>query len=162
MVPAQVTDDDYRLTIRKFQKVARRMMQGRDRDLEDLGLTSILADALIFFDRTPSSQINDLRDYLDVSHQAACGLVDRMRSKDLLDVRVSEEDARARTIVLSEHGRRVCDDLKARGSDAGHRNLGCLTEDEIVMLSDMLDRITAHMESGDRDGQNRDAEPESH
>ena len=65
MVPAQVTDDDYRLTIRKFQKVARRMMQGRDRDLEDLGLTSIQADALIFFDRTPSSQINDLRDYLE-------------------------------------------------------------------------------------------------
>ena len=97
-----------------------------------------------------------------MSHQAACGLVDRMRSKDLLDVRVSEEDARARTIVISEHGRRVCDDLKARGSDAGHRTLGCLTEDEIVMLSDMLDRITAHMESGDRDGQNRDAEPESH
>ena len=41
MVPAQVTDDDYRLTVRKFQSVARRMIQGRDRDLKALDLTSI-------------------------------------------------------------------------------------------------------------------------
>ena len=105
MVPMQVTDDSYRIIVRQFQRVGRLMMQGRDRDLEDLGLTSIQADALLFFDRYPNSQINGLRDHLDVSHQAACGLVDRMRTKGLLDVEVSGEDARARTVSLSKVGR---------------------------------------------------------
>ena len=77
----QAADDRYRIMVRQFQRVGRLMMQGRDRDLEDLGLTSIQADALLFFDRYPHSQINGLRDHLNVSHQAACGLVDRMKTK---------------------------------------------------------------------------------
>lgn len=152
MVPAQVTDDDYRLTVRKFQSVARRMIQGRDRDLKALDLTSIQADALVFFDGRPNCQINDLRDHLEVTHQAACGLVDRMRSKGLLDVAVSEEDARARTVSLSENGRKVCDELKAKGSDAGHRSLGCLSPEELIALSDMLDRIADYTASPAPDG----------
>lgn len=153
MVPMLVTDDSYRIIVRQFQRVGRLMMQGKDRDLEDLGLTSIQADALLFFDRYPNSQINGLRDHLDVSHQAACGLVDRMRTKGLLDVEVSGEDARARTVSLSKVGRRVCDDLKRRGSSAGHAAFDCLTAEEIERLSETLDKIEAHMRKGaEKDG----------
>ena len=148
MVPMQAADDRYRLLIRQFQRVGRLMMQGRDRDLEDLGLTSIQADALQFFDRNPCSQINRLRDHLNVSHQAACGLVDRMKAKGLLDVEVSGEDARAKTVSLSKIGSRVCDDLKMRGSSAGHAAFDCLTSDEIESLAETLDKIEAHMSRG--------------
>lgn len=150
MPQAQATDDDYRLLVRKFQRVGRMMMQGRDRDLTDLDLTSIQADALIFFDGSPGSQINGLRDHLEVSHQAACGLVDRMRAKGLLDVEVSGDDARAKTVTLSEGGRRVCSELKARGSSAGHAAFDCLTGEEIEALSATLDRIEVRLRSGVR------------
>lgn len=141
----QAADDRYRIMVRQFQRVGRLMMQGRDRDLEDLGLTSIQADALLFFDRYPDSQINGLRDHLNVSHQAACGLVDRMKAKGLLDVEVSDEDARAKTVSLSEIGRRVCDDLKLKGSSAGHAAFDCLTSDEIDGLAETLDKIETYM-----------------
>lgn len=141
----QAADDRYRIMVRQFQRVGRLMMQGRDRDLEDLGLTSIQADALLFFDRYPDSQINGLRDHLNVSHQAACGLVDRMKAKGLLDVEVSDEDARAKTVSLSEIGRRVCDDLKMKGSSAGHAAFDCLTSDEIDGLAETLDKIETYM-----------------
>lgn len=141
MVSPQATDDEYRLLMRKFQRIGRKMIQGKDRDLKDLGLTSIQADALLFFDRFPNSQINGLRDHLDVTHQAACGLVDRMRSKGLIDVEVSDDDARARTINLSESGRVLCTELKSRGSTAGHAAFDRLTSDEIRVFSATLDRI---------------------
>lgn len=141
----QAADDRYRIMVRQFQRVGRLMMQGRDRDLEDLGLTSIQADALLFFDRYPDSQINGLRDHLNVSHQAACGLVDRMKAKGLLDVEVSDEDARAKTVSLSEIGLRVCDDLKMKGSSAGHAAFDCLTSDEIDRLAETLDKIETYM-----------------
>ncbi len=141
----QAADDRYRIMVRQFQRVGRLMMQGRDRDLEDLGLTSIQADALLFFDRYPHSQINGLRDHLNVSHQAACGLVDRMKTKGLLDVEVSGEDARAKTVSLSEIGHKVCDDLKMRGSSAGHAAFDCLTSDEIDRLAETLDKIETYM-----------------
>ena len=141
----QAADDRYRIMVRQFQRVGRLMMQGRDKDLEDLGLTSIQADALLFFDRYPNSQINGLRDHLNVSHQAACGLVDRMKTKGLLDVEVSGEDARAKTVSLSEIGRRVCDDLKMKGSSAGHAAFDCLTSDEIDGLAETLDKIETYM-----------------
>lgn len=141
----QAADDRYRIMVRQFQRVGRLMMQGRDRDLEDLGLTSIQADALLFFDRYPDSQINGLRDHLNVSHQAACGLVDRMKAKGLLDVEVSDEDARAKTVSLSEIGRRVCDDLKMKGSSAGHAAFDCLTSNEIDRLAETLDKIETYM-----------------
>ena len=147
----QAADDRYRIMVRQFQRVGRLMMQGRDRDLEDLGLTSIQADALLFFDRYPDSQINGLRDHLNVSHQAACGLVDRMKAKGLLDVEVSDEDARAKTVSLSEIGRRVCDDLKMKGSSAGHAAFDCLTSDEIDGLAETLDKIETYM-SREADG----------
>ena len=117
----QAADDRYRIMVRQFQRVGRLMMQGRD------------------------SQINGLRDHLNVSHQAACGLVDRMKTKGLLDVEVSGEDARAKTVSLSEIGHKVCDDLKMRGSSAGHAAFDCLTSDEIDGLAETLDKIETYM-----------------
>ncbi len=141
----QATDEDYHRTVRQFQKIARWMMQGRDIDLKDLDLTSIQADALMFFDKHPHSQINGLRDHLSVSHQAACGLVDRMRSKGLLNVEVSDEDARARRVSLSMEGEKTCRELRKRGASAGHAAFDCLTEKEMSNLAETLNRIEAHM-----------------
>ena len=45
------------------------------------------------------------------------------------------------TINLSESGRVLCTELKARGSTAGHAAFDCLTPDEIRVFSATLDRI---------------------
>ena len=102
--------------VRRIQRIGNRLIHQRDDDLKALDLTSNQSAIILFVARNPGCQINDVRDHLEVTHQAACGLVDRMRSKGILDVRVSDEDARAKRVSLTE--------ASARGDRQGRRRQG--------------------------------------
>ncbi len=140
-----VTDEAYLHMIRKLRVTGRKVTNNRDLDLKELDLTSNQADALVFFEKNPRSQITDLRDCLNISHQAACGLVDRMKTKGYLDVSVSEEDARAKEISLSASGMEKCAVLNAMGSVAGHCALKGFSKEEIQELSRMLDAVLENL-----------------
>lgn len=138
-------DEEYLDVARKINRVGRKMNVGRGRDLESVGLTSNQADAIGFFIRNPGSQISDLRDWLDISHQAACGLVDRMKAKGLLIVTTSDSDARARDIRVSPEGERLFVQIGILGTRAGERVMKGISEEDVHRLADLLDRMLENL-----------------
>lgn len=131
--------------VRRIQRIGNRLIHQRDDDLKALDLTSNQSAVIIFVARNPGCQINDVRDHLEVSHQAACGLVDRMRSKGILDVRVSEDDARAKRIELTPEGRHLHEEIVKVGGGRGMGILRGMSEEEIDELCRFLDRIEENM-----------------
>ncbi len=131
--------------VRRIQRIGNRLIHQRDDDLKALDLTSNQSAIILFVARNPGCQINDVRDHLEVTHQAACGLVDRMRSKGILDVRVSDEDARAKRVSLTEEGRRLHEEIVKVGGGRGMGILRGMTDEEVDELCRLLDRIEENM-----------------
>ena len=87
---------------RKILKLANRIVSGRNTDIRDLGLTSSQADSLVYFVHNEGRSAVDLKDHLGVTHQTARGIVKRMAEKNLIEIRISEEDGRYRRIFVTE------------------------------------------------------------
>ncbi len=111
---------------RKILKLANRIVSGRNTDIRDLGLTSSQADSLVYFVHNEGRSAVDLKDHLGVTHQTARGIVKRMAEKNLIEIRISEEDGRYRRIFVTEKGRSLYRQMEKKrrpyGKPASYRH----------------------------------------
>ncbi|MGN0097916.1 MAG: MarR family winged helix-turn-helix transcriptional regulator [Candidatus Methanomethylophilaceae archaeon] len=127
--------------IRKVQKVGKRLISDRDSDLSDLGLTSTQSSALLFIAATPRCRITDLGENMEISHQAARMLVERMAERGFLETAVDDEDARARIVTLTPLGEEVWRKVGEKGTNAGREAMDGLTNEEMEQLNTIMDKI---------------------
>mgnify|MGYP001851181249 CR=1 FL=1 len=135
-----MTDRDF-LIERNILKIGNQLLNIRSEDLKEFDLTSTQSETLLFFDKHSGAMIYDLKDHMKISHQAARNIVERMKEKDLLYVEISDTDARAKKVYLSEKGKKICGKLKKRGTDVGSSLLRALQEEEKQELARLLEKI---------------------
>lgn len=132
-------------TVRLIRIIGRAVRTARDANAASLGLTSSHADALGFIRDNLGCTISDLMKHERTSHQAACGTVERMREAGLIEVRVADADARARTLWATDKGRRVHDRFLELGVEVNRGILDGLTDAETDDLRRMLTIIDANL-----------------
>lgn len=115
---------------RKVLHLANRIIANRNNHLKELGLTAGQADSLLFFDKHEDVTINHLKDYLQVRHQTARGICTRLEEKGLIHMITSEQDARAKKIVLTKAGKEMISALKNNGTHTGFELLKDMDEKE--------------------------------
>lgn len=113
----------------------------RDGDLRDNNLTPAQSETILFYFDRGGTSIKDLAEHLKITHQAARKLVEKLKSKGILDVRLSSEDKRRAVIYLSDSGQELCGTLKKSGSYAGERILKDFSPEEKKQLLNYLKRI---------------------
>ena len=92
---------------RLILRMANQIVKNRNLHVKALGLTTEQADSLLFFLSHENAVINDLKDYLRVTHQTARGIVQRMEGKGVVTTRKSPTDGRYQVVSLSEKGRKM-------------------------------------------------------
>lgn len=131
---------------RLLLKVGNRSINIRDENHKKRGLTSVQAETMLFFEKHEGASIGQLKDHLQITHQAARNLVERIDKKDLLIIKVSQEDARCKNIFLSEKGKALCHELRKEGSFEGERLLKGFSEEEKTLLWNLLERMEKNVE----------------
>ena len=139
-----MNDKDFYIE-RNILKIGNRLLNQRSDDLKYFDLTPNQSETLLFFERHDGAMIQDLREYLQVTHQAATKIVDRMRDKELLIISISASDARAKEIRLTEKGQGIFQQLKKKGSNVGSNLLRTLNEDEKNQLAVLLEKIIQNL-----------------
>lgn len=134
---------------RKIQRLGSRLVNKRTEDLKGLDLTPEQSDILQFFAVNIGARVMDLRAHLDVSHQAARSVVERMKKKDLLYVEVMAEDARAKHVYLTEKGKKVHARLQSMGTGVGQWLLAGIGLEERRWLMMTLDKMIQNIEDLD-------------
>lgn len=127
---------------RKILKIGNRLSNTRDKDLNQYGLTPIQSEALLFYASNNGSPILDLKEWLDISHQAARSLVERLKLKGLLRMEISIEDGRYRKIYITKQGEEICASLKKQGGNVGQKLLSQLSQQEKGELLALLLKIS--------------------
>ena len=130
---------------RKILKAGNRLSSIRSDHLGAHNLTTGQSETLLFFSSRPGSTVSDLKDHLEISHQAARNIVGRLKEKGLLSAEPSQKDARANAVRLTAAGSALCDHLKQSGSQVGTTLLCGFTEDEKDLLLHFLERVTENI-----------------
>lgn len=129
------------ITQRKIIKLGNQLNHVRDEYLRKKNMTSAQSDTLIFYFRYPGKSITDLKDYLQVSHQAARKLVEKLRAKEYLYLVSSKKDARVAEVFLTDKGLEICTRLISDGTHAGADLLKDFSMAEKEKLLSFLMRI---------------------
>lgn len=130
---------------RKILKIGNALLNTRSEDLKKYDLTPVQSETLLFYVSNPGASIQDLKEYLDISHQAARNLIERLKVKNLVYAETSSEDARYKKIYLTEHGKSICDKLTLMGSHVGQNLLRDISESERQELLRLLLKINDNL-----------------
>lgn len=115
---------------RLILKLSNTILKNRNRHLEALGLTAAQADALQFFLSREESDITDLKDYLEITHQTARGIVRRMAAKGWVALERSGADARRQLVRPTEAGITLGRQLMRNRERTGGKLLERMTDGE--------------------------------
>lgn len=117
----------------------------RIKDLKESDLTPAQSETILFYDARPGANIRELAEHLKVTHQAARKLVDKLKTKKILALYVSEEDRRYTNIYLTEEGKKLCNELKKSGTSTGEDILKGFSDQEKEILLGFLQRIERNL-----------------
>lgn len=123
---------------RQVLTLANRIVKKRNGHLKELNITVEQADSLLFFDANEGSSISDLKQYLQIRHQTARGIVKRLEEKDFLKLSVSEADGRYKTVSITENGDKIVKQLKQNGTHTGDQLLTGMTKQEQEQFSILI------------------------
>ena len=136
------------IVARKILKIGNMIVNDRTESLKAHGLTAEQSETLLFYGQNEGNLLNDLKDHLHISHQAARNLVERLKAKEILYTTAAEQDGRAKAVYLTEKGKACYASLTKDGSRAGHVILKDMTETEREQLIHLLDKISMNLEGG--------------
>jgi len=131
---------------RKILKIGNKLNYLRKEDLQKYNLTSTQSETILFYSSNEGKSINDLKNHLKISHQAAKKLIDKLKEKGYVSVSISAEDARFCCIHLTDSGKELCSTLKQNGALAGSCILSNLSLSEKQNLLNYLNEIEKNFE----------------
>ncbi|MCD7826533.1 MAG: hypothetical protein LUH14_11335 [Clostridiaceae bacterium] len=130
---------------RLIMRVGNQCVNIRNDNLKKREITSVQSETLLYFEAHEGAPIWNLKKHLNISHQAARNLVERIRLKDYLYLETSKEDARFKCVYLTEKGKYICSELKKEGTSAGQQLLKGLSAEEKEKLLEMLERMSKNV-----------------
>lgn len=130
---------------RKILKIGNKLANMRSEDLTKFDLTPIQSETLLFYAANPGASIFELKEHLDISHQAARNLIERLKLKQLVYAETSSEDARYKKVYITEHGNKICDELTLRGSHVGQSLLKGISKEDKEELLRLLLKISNNL-----------------
>lgn len=116
---------------------------------EDLGLTLSQLRVLYLLNRSPGSLAGSIANTLKVRPSTATGIVDRLVRQKLVSRERDESDRRRVQVYLTDRGREVITELRARSRAQIWQILGQFTQSELDHVAEALTMITTE---GERQG----------
>jgi DNA-binding MarR family transcriptional regulator len=123
---------------RQLIKLGNQLSSRRNADLTAHELTTSQSETLLYFANHPGYLISNLKDHLQVSHQAAQKTVMKLRQRQLLAARTSTIDARKHQLYLTAAGKQLATLLKQNGTLAGQQLLVNLTKKQKEQLAQLV------------------------
>ena len=126
---------------RRILRLSNLLINSTHEELVAFDLTYIQAEALLFFHKNIGAKALDLKEYFNISHQAARSIVERLCKKNYLYTQVSQKDGRAKQVFCTEEGDRICRTLKDFGNNDGQNLLQDVSEEDKARLLTLLQQM---------------------
>ena len=128
---------------------ARLMRRDFERRTRALGLTRAQWQTLFHLQRNEGCNQVTLADMLEVEPITLARVIDRLEFAGLVERRADPNDRRARLLFLGARATPLLQELRTLGAETREVALAGITEDERVLLMDLLTKMRANLASRD-------------
>jgi DNA-binding MarR family transcriptional regulator len=137
--------------IQLFKRVHLGTRRAFDEALAAYGLTGPQAEMIGMICHQDGIEQRTLQERLGITSPTLTGIVDGLVERELVERRLSHDDARVKQLFLTDKGRTVGDRLPATLSDVEARLLEGFSPAERALLQDWLGRVAANL-NAEEDG----------
>lgn len=126
-----------------IKKIAERLQAYADKKGFRHDVTFAQGKVLFFLhtQKDGAATMKSVENYLDVSHATVSGIISRLQEKGYVECERSPEDARAKTVRLTEKENASFAEMKKRRSDMEKMLLKNFTAEERAALAAYLERV---------------------
>jgi DNA-binding MarR family transcriptional regulator len=130
----------------EFLRVSNLLSRYGAKMVADVGLNSIQQWVIL---RTIINQgditIGELKEETLVTKQNMTGMINRLQQSNLVTLFPDPEDKRRTRVKVTEEGQRVYEQLKSSRNEFNAKTYHIYNEQEILILSDLLNRLVKHL-----------------
>ena len=126
-----------------------RMLNKRLRD-DDMTFSQMMVVYYLWEHRDKKVTQKDISEALRIKHPTTIGLLKRLEDKEMLKVVVDPENRKYRNINLTAKSYEYIEADKLRKHNTDEYMVEGMTEDEIRMLRDLLDRVYDNMKNHEK------------
>lgn len=137
--------EEFKVT-RQILRLGNLLLNSRQEELTKYNLTFVQAESIVYFENNIGKRTQDLKKYLNVSHQAASKIIDKLIKKRYVYTQTSKEDGRAKEIYLTVEGKKICKEFEEFGIYDSMKILKDIPIEEIEIISDCLGKMIINME----------------
>jgi DNA-binding MarR family transcriptional regulator len=115
----------------------------------DVGLNSIQQWVILRSIITKGDiSIGELKEETLVTKQNMTGMINRLQQSNLVTIFQDPEDKRRTLVKVTDEGHRVYEQLSSLRNDFNDQTYTIYSQEEIVVLSDLLTRLVEHLKEG--------------
>lgn len=130
----------------KLKRITDEVERSANQEALKLGLTFVQGRILLYLHEAGGVCAQcDLERHLDVSHPAVAGILRRMEVKKLLRCAFDARDKRVKNVYLTPLGEALYPQVLSIRQADDEMLTGCLSDDELAVLYELLDRIYANL-----------------
>ncbi len=130
-------------------RFANKELKIRNAHLKQVNLTTEQSYTLQYIYEHPGASIKELAAYLGVTHQVSCGITDRLKKKDLIEIQVSSKDGRVRLLQITEQGEKLYHWIHENGENTGKRITAGMSIEEQEEFVRLLNKAISSLEEGE-------------
>jgi DNA-binding MarR family transcriptional regulator len=123
------------------------MRKALDEALQPYGLTAAQFDVLQYLWMQDGMEHRELQERLGVSSPTLTNVIDSMVDRDLVERRISPQDARVKLIYLTPHARQLHEQLGTAGEHFAARMLQGFSRSEAGLFVEWLKKVTRNLDS---------------
>ncbi len=135
-------DDNPMYWLRRIQLATRHALDG---EFSCHGMTGIQMEVLMRLWRHDGLEQRELQEMLGVTSATLTGILDGMVEREVVERRLSPEDARVKQIWLTERGRELQQNMGSAFESVEARLLRGFSRAEVALLNDWLRRLATNM-----------------
>ena len=133
------------LTLVRFYDVLRKFMTIEYRKHGSSSMRIMVMSTLYF--NGGSMSPTELSKRISRTRHSITSMVDTLERRGLVQREPNSKDRRSINITLTLEGRQLFERMEPVGDEIRQRALACLSDDEIVMLMTLLERIREHLKA---------------
>lgn len=114
-----------------------------DKNLEKLGVTATQMHVLTYLLNTQDEKNTQkkLSEHFAVKHSTMSGILNRLKEKELIEIKVDEENKKYRNIYLTEKAKQLDEQMLSHRDETEAVLTKNFTQEEIMQLLGYLDRL---------------------
>ncbi|AYV68701.1 hypothetical protein C2I06_18445 [Niallia circulans] len=129
-----------------FFKISNLLSRYGSKMVSEVGLTSIQQWIILrtIIEKGDIS-IGELKEETLVTKQNMTGMMNRLQESSIVLLYPDPEDKRRTRVKLTEEGLQIYEQLKSSRNDFNMQTYSIYTEEEIIVLNDLLSRLVNHL-----------------